>query len=115
LIFAADNDHHLPLKKSPTGRQLPNVGLEKAEEAARAVNGTVAIPAFERGNPGTDWNDYAAQHGLGAVAGAFGGLLRSASGVSDAPWDSSTTGGKARARAVVTRRGGVYVKAAERG
>jgi phage/plasmid primase-like uncharacterized protein len=81
LIFAADNDHY----KSPSGRELPNVGLEKAEEAARAVNGAVAVPAFERDNPGTDWNDYAAQHGLGAVAGAFGGLLRSALGVSDAP------------------------------
>ena len=85
LIFAADNDHHLALKQSPSGRELPNVGLEKAEEAALAVSGAVAIPAFERANRGTDWNDYAAQHGLSAVAEAFGELLRSAPGVSDVP------------------------------
>jgi phage/plasmid primase-like uncharacterized protein/uncharacterized protein YjbI with pentapeptide repeats len=85
LIFAADNDHHLPLKQSPSGHELPNVGVEKAEEGARAVNGVIVVPAFERGNLGTDWNDYAAQHGLAAVAKAFGGLSCSAPRVSGAP------------------------------
>ena len=85
LIFAADNDHHLPLRKSPAGRELPNVGVEKAQEAARAVNGTVRIPEFTRGNPGTDWNDYAAQHGLEAVASAFGQLGRSNPLASETP------------------------------
>ena len=85
LIFAADNDHHLPLRKSPTGRKLPNVGVEKAQEAARAVNGSVLIPDFAHGNPRTDWNDYAAQHGLEAVASSFGQLGRSNPGVSDTP------------------------------
>jgi phage/plasmid primase-like uncharacterized protein len=74
LLFAADNDHHLPLKQSASGRPLRNVGQEKAEEAARAVNGSVLLPAFDPGNPGSDWNDYAAQHGLAAVREAFAGF-----------------------------------------
>jgi phage/plasmid primase-like uncharacterized protein len=85
LLFAADNDHHLPLRKSPTGRELPNVGVQKAQDAARAVNGSVLIPEFERGNPGTDWNDYAAQRGLAAVATAFGSFGRTTPGVSETP------------------------------
>lgn len=85
LIFAADNDHHLPLKKSPTGRELPNMGIEKAQEAARVVNGSVLIPEFSRGNPGTDWNDYAAQHGLEAVASAFAPIGRSKPRISETP------------------------------
>ncbi len=76
LVFAADNDHHLLLRQSASGRPMRNVGIEKAQEAARAVNGTVIIPAFERENSGTDWNDYATQHGLAAVREAFAGVSR---------------------------------------
>jgi phage/plasmid primase-like uncharacterized protein len=63
IIFAADNDHHLPALATP----LPNVGTVKAREAAKAVGGIVLSPPFASGDPGTDWNDYAAQHGKEAM------------------------------------------------
>ncbi|MBV9748834.1 MAG: toprim domain-containing protein, partial [Acetobacteraceae bacterium] len=63
LIFAADNDHGLPLGDPP----LPNVGKEKAETAAREVGGTVLLPHFALDEAGTDWNDWAAKHGKRAV------------------------------------------------
>ena len=44
LIFAADNDHHLPLRASPGGLPLPDVGREKAGEAALGVNGSLLFP-----------------------------------------------------------------------
>jgi phage/plasmid primase-like uncharacterized protein len=53
LIFAADNDHHLPRRTPP----LPNVGLEKAKVAADAVGGVVVVPQFDPADKGTDWND----------------------------------------------------------
>src|SRR4051794_8368519 len=63
IIFAADNDHHLPRREPP----LPNVGLEKAAEAAEAVRGIVLAPSFPPSDNGTDWNDFAARHGEAAV------------------------------------------------
>ena len=63
IILAADNDHHLPRLAVP----LPNVGLEKARMAAAAVGGLLLAPPFAPGDQGTDWNDYAAQHGRAAV------------------------------------------------
>ena len=63
IVIAADNDHHLPLREPP----LPNVGQVKAAAAAEAVGGVVLTPAFPPGDKGTDWNDYAAQHGKPAV------------------------------------------------
>lgn len=63
IIFAADNDHHLPARAVP----LLNVGAEKAVAAADAVCGTVLLPRFAAGDAGTDWNDFAAQHGRAAL------------------------------------------------
>jgi phage/plasmid primase-like uncharacterized protein len=63
IVIAADNDHHLPLKEVP----LPNVSQVKAAAAAEAVRGVVLTPGFAHGDRGTDWNDYAAQHGRPAV------------------------------------------------
>ena len=63
IIFAADNDHHLPRRDPPS----PNVGLTKATEAAAAVKGIVLAPSFAPTDKGTDWNDYAAQHGKPAI------------------------------------------------
>ena len=63
IVIAGDNDHHLPRRKSP----LPNVGQEKAEAAAQAVAGIVLTPPFSPTDKGTDWNDYAAQHGKSAL------------------------------------------------
>ena len=59
IVIAADNDYHLPLMEVP----LPNVGQVKATAAAEAVRGLVLTPGFAHGDKGTDWNDYAAQHG----------------------------------------------------
>lgn len=63
IVFAADNDHHLPRRPVP----LPNSGREKAEAAAALVQGTVLLPAFAESDRGSDWNDYAVQHGLPAT------------------------------------------------
>jgi phage/plasmid primase-like uncharacterized protein len=63
IIFAADNDHHLPHRPTP----LPNVGKEKATAAAEAVNGLVLLPRFTPTETGTDWNDFMARHGRVAM------------------------------------------------
>lgn len=63
IIFASDNDHHLPRREVP----LPNVGVEKARAAAEVVGGVVLLPNFTPSDKGTDWNDYAAQHGKETV------------------------------------------------
>jgi phage/plasmid primase-like uncharacterized protein len=63
IVIAADNDHHLPRLAVP----LPNVGMEKATAAAEAVGGVVLPPRFTAADTGTDWNDYAAQHGREAM------------------------------------------------
>lgn len=60
LVLAADNDH----------RTEGNPGLAKAQVAAAAVHGLVCLPAFAADAEGTDWNDYAALHGLAAVCEA---------------------------------------------
>jgi phage/plasmid primase-like uncharacterized protein/type IV secretory pathway VirD2 relaxase len=64
MIFAADNDHHLPKKKNKVGAPLPNVGIVKAEEAAKAVKGIVIAPQFADDDKRTDWNDYVLEHGV---------------------------------------------------
>ena len=60
ITICADNDH----------RQKKNVGLEKAELAAKAVEGKVIIPEFtevEKAQGLTDFNDLAKSRGLEAV------------------------------------------------
>ncbi len=68
IIFAGDDDHHLPRRETP----LPNVGMEKATAAAEAVGGVLLLPAFTPADRGTDWNDYAAQHGREALRATVG-------------------------------------------
>jgi len=63
IIVAADNDHHLPRRDVP----LPNVGMEKGRAAADAVGGVFLAPDFKLTDAGSDFNDYAAQHGKAAV------------------------------------------------
>ena len=57
MIVCADDDQH------EDGR--PNIGIQKAAEAARAVCGEVAIPDFAdaRGDGDKDFNDLAARRG----------------------------------------------------
>lgn len=61
IVLAADNDH----------RTEGNPGLANASEAAQAVGGVVIKPEFSPDDPGTDWNDYAAAHGIEAAGDAI--------------------------------------------
>lgn len=61
ITVCADNDH----------RQKKNVGVEKAELAAKAVGGRVIVPEFtaaEKAQGLTDFNDLAKSRGLEAVS-----------------------------------------------
>jgi putative DNA primase/helicase len=59
IIICADDDY----------RTAGNTGVTKANEAARAVRGLVAIPDFGDYRPdgATDLNDLARHHGAGTV------------------------------------------------
>tara|TARA_R110000822_G_scaffold49736_3_gene130491 strand:+ start:9012 stop:11915 length:2904 start_codon:yes stop_codon:yes gene_type:complete len=61
VVIAADNDHNTE----------GNPGISKANTAAAAVGGLVVVPEFAAGDAGTDWNDYAAQHGREATRAAL--------------------------------------------
>ena len=65
IVIAGDNDHHQPAKGKP------NVGLETAERVAKQVNGHAAIPEFDKDSKGTDWNDFAAEKGVGELQKAM--------------------------------------------
>lgn len=69
IAILGDNDHHLK----------NNVGLEKAEAAARAVGGTALVPKFtaaERGQGLSDFNDLHQSSGLGEVRNQLSGLFK---------------------------------------
>jgi len=63
LLIAADNDHTAEQKLQPNGKPGVNVGLKKAQEAAVNNKGAVLVPSFGPNDKGSDWNDYAQQHG----------------------------------------------------
>ncbi|PHR04165.1 MAG: hypothetical protein COB29_12750 [Sulfitobacter sp.] len=66
IVIMADNDYPL-LARQP----FKNVGLEKAEEAAKAVDGIVLTPNFndkEKEKSLTDWNDFSKERGKSVVA-----------------------------------------------
>ncbi|MDM4770843.1 DUF927 domain-containing protein [Solimonas sp. SE-A11] len=86
IVLAADNDH----------RTEGNPGVTAAQEAARLVQGLVAIPDFTEHAHGTDWNDYAAQHGLQAVRQALEAVQ---AGATASPGDSDVLAGSAEATA----------------
>lgn len=58
IIIAADNDRKTELK---TG---VNVGIQKAMEACKAVDGDLWIPEFKENETGSDWNDLFQLHQL---------------------------------------------------
>lgn len=63
IIVAADNDHHT----------AGNPGLQAADKVLQSVgNARIVQPAFDDSDAGTDWNDYAQQHGQDAVRQFFG-------------------------------------------
>ncbi|RZU46823.1 putative DNA primase/helicase [Fluviicoccus keumensis] len=61
LVICADNDTRTP----------GNPGLRKAQEAARAVNGLLAVPVFADPQSGTDFNDLHRAAGIEAVKAAL--------------------------------------------
>ncbi len=63
LLIAADNDHRAEKELRPDGKPGVNVGLKKAQEAAANHKGAVLVPSFGERDKGSDWNDYAQQHG----------------------------------------------------
>ncbi len=58
LVLAADNDHRTP----------GNPGLAAAFELAEQFGIPFASPVFEADETGSDWNDYAALHGIERTA-----------------------------------------------
>ncbi|EGC9888848.1 DUF1738 domain-containing protein [Salmonella enterica] len=63
MFIAADNDHNAAKEIGPDGKPRPNVGLEKAKEAAEKYGAGVVAPQFKDGEKGSDWNDFAAGRG----------------------------------------------------
>ena len=57
IYIAGDNDH----RREAQGK--PNVGREKAEQAAAAVGGFALLPMFAEHDDGSDWNDLARSEG----------------------------------------------------
>jgi putative DNA primase/helicase len=51
VYIAGDNDH----RRETEGK--PNVGREKAEQAAALISGFALLPAFQEQDAGSDWND----------------------------------------------------------
>jgi len=61
IYIAGDNDH----RREAEGK--PNVGRDKAEEAAAAIGGFVLLPTFAEQDAGSDWNDLARGQGRGVA------------------------------------------------
>jgi putative DNA primase/helicase len=61
IYIAGDNDH----RREAEGK--PNVGREKAEEAAAAIGGFALLPYFAERDAGSDWNDLARGQGREAM------------------------------------------------
>ena len=66
ITIYGDDDVALPLRLTP----LPNVGREKAMEAAEAVGGDAVFPPCD-GRTSLDWNDLAHDAGIEAVRRAL--------------------------------------------
>lgn len=65
MVIAGDDDHQLRHRDSP----LPNVGAEKAHEAAEAIAAALLLPEFVQSDGGlSDWQDWAERHGRESLA-----------------------------------------------
>ena len=73
IYIAGDNDH----RREADGK--PNVGREKAEEAAMAIGGFALLPGFAEQDAGSDWNDLARWRGPILRTGSSRVQLRSPS------------------------------------
>jgi len=63
LLVAADNDHRAEKELRANGKPGVNVGLKKGLDAAANNGGAALVPRFAEDDRGSDWNDYAGQHG----------------------------------------------------
>jgi putative DNA primase/helicase len=61
IYIASDNDH----RREAQGK--PNVGREKAEQAAAAIDGFALLPNFAEDDLGSDWNDLVRSQGVDAA------------------------------------------------
>lgn len=82
IIIAADNDRL---------DDKPNTGTERAEKAASAVAGYVAVPPTDYK---ADWNDYHHQHGLEVATAAFNDSMYQPQGECVKPELQAIEGGK---------------------
>lgn len=82
IIIAADNDRL---------DDKPNTGTERAEKAASAVAGYVAVPPTDYK---ADWNDYHHQHGLEVATAAFNDSMYQPQGECVKPQLQAIEGGK---------------------
>lgn len=78
IIIGGDDDRHSAGETLPDGRPKPNVGREKAEEAAAAIGGQAIFPVFPADDKGTDWNDLAQPKGRERARAQLQVALRSA-------------------------------------
>jgi putative DNA primase/helicase len=74
IVFAADNDHHLPARPAP--KTAPNAGVAYATKAAEEVGNArlwtpPALTERHKADKGTDWDDYAKAKGTAAVAASW--------------------------------------------
>lgn len=82
IIIAADNDRL---------GDKPNTGTERAEKAASAVAGYVAVPPTDYK---ADWNDYHQKHGLEVATAAFNDSMYQPQGECVKPQLQAIEGGK---------------------
>ena len=66
IYIAGDNDH----RREAQGK--PNVGSEKAEQAAATIDGFVMLPNFTEDDFGSDWNDLMRSQGVDAARQQLG-------------------------------------------
>jgi putative DNA primase/helicase len=66
IYIAGDNDH----RREAQGK--PNVGREKAEQAAAAIDGFALLPNFAEDDLGSDWNDLVRSQGVDAARQRLG-------------------------------------------
>ncbi len=69
IYIAGDNDH----RREAEGK--PNVGREKAEQAAALIGGLVLLPAFGENDAGSDWNDLVRSEGREAARQQLRGAI----------------------------------------
>lgn len=82
IIIAADNDRL---------GDKPNTGTERAEKAASAVAGYVAVPPTDYK---ADWNDYHQKHGMEVATAAFNDSMYQPQGECVKPQLQAIEGGK---------------------